>query len=721
MRIGRLRIRDLQRHADLELELAPGLTVIRGPNEAGKTTIQRAIELALFRKATAAGAEMEALRRWNGDGAASSVELTFTDEDGGDGSLVKTFAGARGQVRLAHNGQELNDPAAVDRRLSELTGLPSEKFFRSTASVHHHELEDLDKDEGALRDRLQASMSGADRGTAAARKKLREALRRFDMEGIKNPGILKEDRDRVAALDAEVARGEAGLRQLAADGAALSSAREAHAAAESRLAADRELLARSEQAVGLLEREREAQGRYGRYKRAAELRDEIAAREAAHPSSIPLAVLRPAVEKLRLQEQTISSLRAELADEPDVSGYDVGALPTPDWRRWALLAIVLAAGGIFTALGGLVAQLGERGGIIGLVIAAGGVVVGAAALVRERRGLDVRRQNVLREEQIARRLSGRSQLEQQLRDTLAARDRGMAEIEQPDLATAEHLLAAEADHVAGIETLAAEYRGVLGAEQPTDDVARLRDMAAAEAEQARHALAGLDEIGADPIGSRDRFGRAVKSDQDQYQRTVQDLARAQAAVEQNPVDAEQVASQSEALTMARERLAADERRARIIRTTLETLDRAEEATMKKAARFLEQRMAVDVARITGGRYRRVRVDEAELGISVWAPERGDWVPVEQLSQGTLDAFYLAARLGLVRQVTQDRRPPLIFDDPFLTFDDERAKQALELLRAMAADHQVIYLTTSARYDPIADLVITLPGPLERDLGEPAAV
>jgi len=30
-------------------------------------------------------------------------------------------------------------------------------------------------------------------------------------------------------------------------------------------------------------------------------------------------------------------------------------------------------------------------------------------------------------------------------------------------------------------------------------------------------------------------------------------------------------------------------------------------------------------------------------------------------KGTLDQFYLAARLGLVRQVTQDRRPPLVFD------------------------------------------------------------
>ena len=54
---------------------------------------------------------------------------------------------------------------------------------------------------------------------------------------------------------------------------------------------------------------------------------------------------------------------------------------------------------------------------------------------------------------------------------------------------------------------------------------------------------------------------------------------------------------------------------------------------------------------------------------------GDWVPVERLSQGTIDQVYLAARIELVRLVTQDRRPPLVFDDPFVTYDDARATRA----------------------------------------------
>jgi len=142
--------------------------------------------------------------------------------------------------------------------------------------------------------------------------------------------------------------------------------------------------------------------------------------------------------------------------------------------------------------------------------------------------------------------------------------------------------------------------------------------------------------------------------------------------------------------------------------------RAERSTMRKATRYLEKRMRGDLERLTGARYRRVRVDDATLDIRVFAPERGDWVGVEELSQGTLDQVYLAARLGLVRLVTQDCRPPLVFDDPFVTFDDDRAARAVTILRELAADFQVIYLTTSTRYDALADRVVVLPGPTTID-------
>ena len=146
--------------------------------------------------------------------------------------------------------------------------------------------------------------------------------------------------------------------------------------------------------------------------------------------------------------------------------------------------------------------------------------------------------------------------------------------------------------------------------------------------------------------------------------------------------------------------------------TLAAIVTAEQMTMRKATRFLEQHVGRDLARLTGGRYRRIEIDDRSLDIEVWAPERGDWVPAGRLSKGTIDQIYLAARIGLVRLVTQGRRPPLILDDPFVTFDDTRAARAALLLRELSSDFQVIYLACSNRYDGLADAVVELPGPTD---------
>ena len=158
---------------------------------------------------------------------------------------------------------------------------------------------------------------------------------------------------------------------------------------------------------------------------------------------------------------------------------------------------------------------------------------------------------------------------------------------------------------------------------------------------------------------------------------------------------------------------------RIYEDVLTSLDAAEQGTMKKAARFLEQRVARDIELITDGRYRRLKVDEQSLTFSVFAPELDNWIEVGRLSQGTLDQLYLCARLGIVRQVTEPGNPPLIFDDPFVTFDADRAERAFKMLKELAADFQVIFITSSDRYDKAADNVVVLPGPTARD--EKAAV
>src|SRR4030095_7245467 len=107
-----------------------------------------------------------------------AIDFEVDEEDNGTkrGTVQKSFQGQRGTVRLELAGEVITDPTLADQALAELTGVPTEAFFRSTASIRHHELADLDRDEATLRDRLQASISGADRGTSRAKRHLEKAI-----------------------------------------------------------------------------------------------------------------------------------------------------------------------------------------------------------------------------------------------------------------------------------------------------------------------------------------------------------------------------------------------------------------------------------------------------------------------------------------------------------------------------------------------------------------
>ena len=718
MRIKTLSLTELRRYRDRTFELAPGLTIVRGPNEAGKSTIQRAIEVGLTRRVTSSASDLDGLLPWNGDpDARTTIAMTFTyeDEDGisRDGSLTKSFRGAKGTVSLDLGGDPITDPARADEELAAISGVPTEGFFRSTASVRHHELAGLQRDEGALRDRLQASISGADRGTSRAKRKLERAIHDLQTRGVKNPGRLKVAEDQVTETTAQLQAGEDALQRLEHDRDALAVARDHRAEAETALLERRSMLEKARQAERLTAERDAAQDRYERFRTAVTVRDEIAELERTHPSPTPLPVLRSSVDRMRTVDGKIATLESML-QEGEVR-VDYGEAPSERWRalsRWSLVLVLVGIAisalsfllrfGDIVDFGVLPIILGGAIALIGLVLAVVGWWLRRATPTYEQ----------LQDSQVNRRLRGRSELEQELREAQAEHDDLLMRLGLTTFAEAEERLGLEEAHVAEIDQRRAHLSGLVGDEK-LDVLPARRDTAALEIEQKTAALEALGPIAKEPR-ARERLEVEVTDAEKQLDRTRDDEANARARVEQNPVDAEEVAATAEHLAAAREALGQLRRRERVYERTLAELNTAEQATMQRATRYLERRMVADVTRITGGRYRRVRVDDTNLGMEVYSPERDDWVAVTDLSQGTLDIVYLAARLGLVRLVTGDRRPPIVLDDPFVTLDDARAARALELLREVAADFQVIYLTTSDRYDALADKVIELDGPTAAD-------
>ena len=68
---------------------------------------------------------------------------------------------------------------------------------------------------------------------------------------------------------------------------------------------------------------------------------------------------------------------------------------------------------------------------------------------------------------------------------------------------------------------------------------------------------------------------------------------------------------------------------------------------------------------------------------------------ELFSLGVRNMQYLATRLALTDALYENEAPFLIFDDPFVSFDDERTKNAISVLKKLSETRQIIYLTCSS--------------------------
>jgi uncharacterized protein YhaN len=651
------------------------------------------------------------------------MAFTWDDEDGTVrvGRLEKRFLGGKGTVRLDLDGEVVIDPARADEELARVSGIPTEKFFTATASVRHHELEGLDATETTLRDRLQASISGADEGSGKAKAKLADALRKLRQAGAKNPGRLKMAEDAVKAAEMTVQSGESSLLRLAADRDDLGVARDERAAAEARQAEESALLERARQAERLIAEREAARGTFERYETAATAVKELADLRGApnHTAGLSLAAYRTRVGQIAeadMKVATLSRLYDAAMREPPA------AAPMRRSRLDIIGALVVLAALTAAAIGGagIAGVFGkEMAGsdtptmliTVGVLATIGGLILGVAGTWASAKAADRERAEI---EKATRRTWDRERLRDELVPAQAALATVLSASGHTDLASAQAALTEAEQRTEAIAALEARLGGLLAGEPPGEVVAR-RNSLALEMAQKDAALEALGPIAKD-ARARERHESALIEARRTLEAARDEEANARARVETNSVDAEAVAAQAERLAMWREELGALQRRERVYAIALDAITRAETATMARATVFLQKRMAADIDAVTGGRYKRVRVDDTNLGIEVFAPERGDWVKAQSLSQGTVDVVYLAARLGLVRLVTGNRRPPLILDDPFVTLDDVRGPRALELLRRVSTDFQVIYLTTSDRYDTIADKVIELVGPTAVDAG-----
>lgn len=79
-------------------------------------------------------------------------------------------------------------------------------------------------------------------------------------------------------------------------------------------------------------------------------------------------------------------------------------------------------------------------------------------------------------------------------------------------------------------------------------------------------------------------------------------------------------------------------------------------------------------------------------INITANEGGIPRRIDLLSEGTKDLVYICMRLALVDAMYTEEKPFILFDDPFVNFDDEKVAGSLKLLQEVSKEYQIIYFT-----------------------------
>ena len=207
-----------------------------------------------------------------------------------------------------------------------------------------------------------------------------------------------------------------------------------------------------------------------------------------------------------------------------------------------------------------------------------------------------------------------------------------------------------------------------------------------------------------------RLGKAVRQSEEALKRLTAEIAQLQSreSTLTNEIEVQQrlqweLEQKLERLSICRSEaeglkhvLAENER----VQEELDALDLAQDTLTNLSATirdsfglYLNKTASELIAGITGGIYTSMSINQ-DLNIFMNTPDH--LVPIEQVSSGTMDQIYLAVRLAAAKLVQADKdQMPLIFDDSFALYDDDRLKTALKWL-SRAFQGQIILFTCHQR-------------------------
>ena len=685
--------------------------VVTGPQEAGKSTLHDAIILGLMDRPTGKQKEYEH-KAWNKDDL-YVIELIYVLPDGQEMTIRKDYSAKTHKV-VGQDGEDTSREG-LERATLKAVGTLSEGMFISTACIRQDAMVDSLDGRAEISRQLQQIVTsggeiGVDQIITKLKKKTSELERGWKTHAPRNPGPINQLQDRIAEVIDRLGSIRSQVEQREEAQESLLAYQERLEEIENELRPRRRLRDTYKARQDLLTQRETEEGLNERLEKAEQ------AEQARHQALDSLAGMqaldeldesqREALDKAHETVQELIAATTERAEIVRELESQAEQAPSRKVRPRLVPALVTTAGIVLTILGIILTPALVRP--IGALMAVGGgilVLIGSGwllyASLQKRPESQAQLVAAREREKSGRDKLGIAQLE--LRELLAPLGCETREDYEGKLNT-------YLEYRANLKTAEATLDGALSTGETLESLKKERKETSRKRRDIEEKLE--EQSDAPELSALDyqMVVDKIASLEDEHNQCGREILRLEGQREVVSHTIEELHQLEEQRVPLERQLSNAQERHEIYLLTLDVMRQAREHTMSTVQDELGPRIGTYLKRLTHDRYEEVLVDD-DLKLSVsHASKPGEAISPEELSQGTRDQLYLAARLALCDTIFQEARPPLLMDDPFETFDPDRRDAAMKLCKELAADRQIILFTCHNGYDKYADQVIPLKGP-----------
>jgi len=740
MIIQKVRVERFGCLTDIDIEFQPGLNVIRGPNEAGKSTLQQAIFMALFERPTKKKTT-QAFQSW-GHHRLYTLEVSFADRDGNPWRLVKDFENNHTQLTNG-SGEQSTEFQDVSDRLSQFLGTSSDKMFRSTVFMAQDGMTEIDSGKSEISRSLERIITGGEQDTYTqqAIDKLDKAIRSYGKGYLTktyvNMGPIAELEQRKNDLTRKNSTTRQQLTGREQKHEELESAQSRIEEIESDLKTKQALLQAVERVDSTrteLETWRKQEEEMGRtIQRVQQAQNEV---QDAHEAMTPFGALAMLSDTDRQRLLAWESDRQALVERlseasPVVHTPEPEYIPTPvaevrsqktekskissGIRR--LVSVVIVAVGfaavgvgllvlnqlllqvVSIGFGAILVLLGllliswpaKREDAITLQTAPVGPLLPKPVVAAPMIPVDPTRP--LEEAKL---VALQTQIQTQLQAlgcvNWADYQNRVYELNRVSnyVSVAETKISTLLNDGKTLESLEMERKTLSRKRKDLEedlDEPDLRNAAQIQPLQYQSLKSEIDSLSRE----NGKLQRQVIS--------LETIYKSVTVSREELLQAEETLAGIEAdLERAKHRLASYQlAHTCMVQARTETLVRAQDQLAPQMAKYIEI--------LSLGKYTRVEVG-TNLEIAVASLQESErFIKPSALSKGARDQVYLAARLALTDLLFPDVLPPLFLDDPFVAFDPERRQAAAKLCIQIAQNRQVFLFTCHHEYDELGHLIV----------------